>query len=106
MGEGLIAPSLGAYRSPEFEEFVEAFRAEFDDEPWLYAQYTYDAVWLAAKSIEMGGYTADGIRDSVMSVAEEYVGASGPKKMGANQRCTLNLGWVQWKDGEMVDYTP
>jgi ABC-type branched-subunit amino acid transport system substrate-binding protein len=62
-------------------------------------------VYLTAKAIEKGGYTADGIRKSLPVVAKGYVGVTGDKTFDA-ERSPKFAEYGIWivKDGKIEDY--
>ena len=58
---------------------------------------------MAAKAIEMGGYTGEGIRDATKKIAENFVGASGPKKLDGENYVKWSFDWVEWQpDGKLA----
>ena len=61
-----------------YADFVAAFEAEFDYSPGIYAEYSYDAMKLAALAIEQAGYEdAAAISDALMEIGQGYAGVSG-----------------------------
>ena len=61
-----------------YADFVAAFEAEFDYTPGIYAEYSYDAMKLAAMAIEQAGYEdAAAISDALMEIGQGYAGVSG-----------------------------
>jgi ABC-type branched-subunit amino acid transport system substrate-binding protein len=93
---GLIALQAGAHTSPEYQTFAAAFQAYYHKPPAIWAEYFYDEVRLAALAIAAGGYTGRGIRDATPQVSENWVGASGPKRLDAENYVRWSFDWVQW----------
>ena len=100
--EGMISMKSGTPDSPEGAKFQETFEAQSGHAPAFGADQTYDQIMLAARAIELGGYTAEGIRDATMQAAEDYVGPSGPKAMSSERYAMYVLNWTQYVDGEVV----
>lgn len=63
---------------PAYDKFVEDFRTEFGHSPGVYAEYSYDAMKLAALAIEQAGYS-DGaaISNALKEIGKGYSGISG-----------------------------
>ena len=66
--------------------------------------FAYDTMMMAAKAIEVGGYTADGIQQALFQVGETYVGPSGAKKLDEYGIAIGNFEWVTVKNGDWVVY--
>lgn len=99
--EGMIALRMGDPNMPQAKKFREDFKAKYGHEPAYTADWCYDHVRLAARAIELGGYSFEGIRDATFEAAEDYVGPSGPKKLTAERHATYILAWVQYENGEL-----
>ena len=67
-----------------YEAFKEAYKKKYgDDKIPIFGDYNYDMVYVTAKAIEKGGYTADGIRKALPVVAKGYKGVTGDMKFQA-----------------------
>jgi ABC-type branched-subunit amino acid transport system substrate-binding protein len=77
MAKAVIGTRLTAEGSA-YDKFVEDFKAEFGHYPGVYADYSYDAVKLAALAIKQAGYK-DGaaISAALKEVGKGYAGVSG-----------------------------
>lgn len=100
--EGMIALQMGDPDSDLHKKFIADFEASYGHTPAYTADWCYDQVKLAAQAIELGGFTAEGIRDATPKVAEDYIGPSGPKKMTENRHATYILSWVKYEGGEVA----
>ncbi len=94
---GMITLQTGKHGAPEFQTYAAAFKAKYNKEPSIWSEYFYDELILAAKAIEKGGYTGDGIREATHSVTETFIGASGPKKLDEHNYVQYSFDWVQWQ---------
>lgn len=100
---GMIGLQAGAHTSAEYQKFAAAFQAKYNKAPSIWSEYFYDEVNIAAKAIAMGGYTGEGIRDATKKVTEDFVGASGPKKLDSENYVKWSFDWVQWQaDGTLA----
>jgi branched-chain amino acid transport system substrate-binding protein len=72
------------------QDFVEAYRAEYGEDPLNYAAEAYDAAWFLARSIAAAGSAdREAIKDAMVSQAEEtFDGALGEG--------------LSWEDGTIV----
>jgi len=102
--EGVMGVRAALPSGPIWEKFRAAFKAKFNEEPTIWADFAYDTLMMAAKSIELGGYTADGIQQAMFKVGETYVGPSGAKKLDQYGIAIGNFEWVVIKDGQWVAY--
>jgi len=101
--EGIISLRSGSPAdTPEAKNFLEAFEAQHGHSPAMGSNQTYDQIMLAIRAIKLGGYTADGIRDVTMKAAEDYVGASGPKKMTEQRYAMYVFEWTKYENGKVV----
>jgi ABC-type branched-subunit amino acid transport system substrate-binding protein len=77
MAKAVIGTRLTAEGSA-YDKFVEDFKAEFGHSPGVYADYSYDAVKLAALAIKQAGYK-DGaaISAALKKLGKGYAGISG-----------------------------
>jgi len=103
--EGILAPSTEV-GTPEYDAFVELFNERWGEDPFFGSDLAYDQIYVAAYAIEEGGYTGEAIREATTIVAEDYVGASGPKAMPNGKNVIYNFSWVQFIDGEVVPFNP
>ncbi|HCD38025.1 MAG TPA: hypothetical protein DEQ77_04765 [Candidatus Omnitrophica bacterium] len=69
-------------KSPQVKGFFEAYSAKYKEEPNVYATYSYDAVHMVAQAIKDGGFTGEGIKNSLYRV--DYAGITGQTKFDAD----------------------
>jgi branched-chain amino acid transport system substrate-binding protein len=99
---GLIGLQAGAHTSPEYQKYEAAFKTKYNKEPSIWSEYFYDEIYIAAKAIEMGGYTGAGIQSATKQIAQTFVGASGPKQLDDQNYVRWSFDWVQWQaDGSL-----
>ncbi len=70
--------------SPLYQYFVEQFKKAFNEEPGIYSDYTYDAVFLASMAIAYAGYDGEKIKDTLYWISRHYKGVTGDKTMDEN----------------------
>ena len=86
-----------------YQKFAAAFKAKYNKPTSIWAEYFYDEIYLAAKAIEMGGYTGEGIQDATKKITPTLVGASGPKQLDAENYVRWSFDWVEWQpDGKLT----
>jgi len=102
--EGLVGIKIGNTKLPQAAKFVQNYAAKYTDQPMYGADSVYDGIHVLAKAIAQGGYTGAAIRDTIPKVAADYVGASGPKKVGTNNASPMVFQYLQWKGGKLVDW--
>jgi branched-chain amino acid transport system substrate-binding protein len=100
--EGVMGLRAGSTQTPEYTAFQEAFVKKFNEEPTIWSDFAYDTMMLVAKSIEKGGYTADGIQKAMSEVGETYIGPSGAKKFDEFGIAQGVYEWMVVKDGQWV----
>jgi len=100
-GEGMVWPTdfNAAMTAESSQEFTEAYRAEYGEDPLNYAAEAYDAAWFLAKSLkEAQSADRESVKDAMHSVAEEpFDGALG-----------AGLTWVDQDlqvPGVVIEYT-
>jgi branched-chain amino acid transport system substrate-binding protein len=99
---GMIGLQAGAHSSADYQKFATAFKAKYNKDTSIWAEYFYDEIYMAAKAIEMGGYTGAGIKDATKKIAATFVGASGPKQLDAHNYVRWSFDWVEWQaDGTL-----
>jgi len=102
--EGVMGLRAGSTQTEEFRQFDQAFRAKFKEPPTIWSDFAYDTMMLVHQAIEKGGCNAEGIREQLMVVSQDYVGPSGAK---AFNEYGISMGVYEWmvvKDGEWVIY--
>ena len=62
-------------QSSEIDSFTKIYRAKYNEEPNVYATYSYDAVSMVAQAIKDGGYIGEGIKNALYKVI--YDGITG-----------------------------
>jgi ABC-type branched-subunit amino acid transport system substrate-binding protein len=99
---GMVGLQAGAHTSPEYQKFAAAFKAKYNKDTSIWSEYFYDEIYMAAKAIEMGGYTGPGIKDATKKIAATFVGASGSKQLDAQNYVRWSFDWVEWQpDGTL-----
>jgi len=67
------------------KEFNTKFKNKYGREPKAYGAYTYDALWLVALSIIMTNqYDGEVIKNFLPTLANRYIGATGPTTLDIN----------------------
>ncbi|CCQ14893.1 ABC-type branched-chain amino acid transport systems periplasmic component [Rhodococcus sp. AW25M09] len=105
-GAGMTWPTDFTYHgtNPATQEFVEAYRAEYDGEnPNNYAAEGYDAAWMIARAIDKsGGASREDIQNGLQQlVAEGFTGAEGEITFDGNDM-RVDGALVQWNGTEEV----
>ncbi len=83
--------------SPLTLSFEQAYSARWGRDPSPYSYYAYDAAWVAMQSIlTVGKYDGEAVASVLPKVCENYIGASGHKKLDANGDGT-SADYVVWQ---------
>jgi ABC-type branched-subunit amino acid transport system substrate-binding protein len=110
LGEKAVEGIIGTYpfvshETKEFKAFLAAYKKKYgDDKIPIFGDYNYDMVYIAAKAIEKGGYTPDGIRKALFEVARGYRGVTGDKTFDQDRGVGAEYGVWTIKDGQITDY--
>jgi len=84
--EGVIY-SARAYnpksKEPIVKKFVEKYEMKYHKEPDIFAALSYDAVLILAKAMEIGGFTADGIKEAIYGI-RDFQGVAGVTSFDEN----------------------
>ena len=84
--EGVIY-SARAYnpksKEPIVKKFVEKYEMKYHKEPDIFAALSYDAVLILAKAMEIGGFTADGIKGALYGI-RDFQGVAGVTSFDEN----------------------
>ncbi|RMF89520.1 MAG: amino acid ABC transporter substrate-binding protein [Methanobacteriota archaeon] len=101
--EGMVGTAPKPPSSPQYEAFVEAFKAEFNADPGVYSDTCYDAVMVLAKAIELAG-KAEGpaIRDKMIEASLQYDGVSGAVDFDENGDVTTDFEKWAFEGGKIV----
>ncbi len=104
--EGIIGTyPVVSQETKEYKAFRDAWKKKYGDEKIpIFAEYNYDMVKIAAKAIDKGGYTADGIRQALFVVAKGYKGVTGDKTFDADRGVRSDFGVWTVKNGQIVDF--
>jgi branched-chain amino acid transport system substrate-binding protein len=102
---------MGTYPSvpqdtKEFKAFKAAYQKKYgDDKIPIFGDYNYDMVYLTARAVEKGGYTAEGIRAALPAAAKDYKGVTGDKTFDESRGMEhADIGiWIV-KDGKIEDH--
>ena len=77
MEKAIVAGTRTVGTGETYEHFTTAYQDNFGEDPEIYCDTTYDAVWAAAKAIEAAGvYDGEAIRAALTGL--EFDGATGP----------------------------
>jgi len=99
-GEGMVW-AVDFHREqdiPSSQDFVKAYKAEYNEDPLNYAAEAFDAAWFLARSIKDAG-SADRakIKDGMAAVAKKpFTGALGKDLAWKDQTITVDGAAVQW----------
>jgi branched-chain amino acid transport system substrate-binding protein len=77
--EGVIYTATGYdpnSSDPRVQEFEKKYRARFHKDGDVFAATAYDAIYIIRKAIEIGGYSAEGIKN-VLYTIKDFPGVSG-----------------------------
>jgi branched-chain amino acid transport system substrate-binding protein len=83
--------------------FGERYRARYNQEAILYVATHYDAIYLIAKAIELGGYSGEGIRNGLYQI-KGHEGVLGTIAFDKDGAVTLPVTFKTIKDGKFVTY--
>ena len=89
-----------------YQAFKEAYKKKYgDDKIPIFGDYNYDMVYITARAIEKGGYTAGAIRKALPGAARGYKGVTGDKTFDA-ERSPKFAAYGIWivKNGRIEDY--
>ena len=103
--EGAIctAPAFDPSNSA-VKDFVEKYRSKFGKDPDYNAAIEYDTVMLIASAMEKGGFSAEAIRDALLTKIGEYSGVSGQLRILSNRDITSPLTLKVIKHGKPIPY--
>jgi branched-chain amino acid transport system substrate-binding protein len=89
-----------------YQTFKAAYKKKYgDDKIPIFGDYNYDMVYLTARAIEKGGYTAEGIRKAMPAASKGYQGVTGDKTFDQDRgMLKADIGiWIV-KNGKIEDY--
>ena len=83
---------------PSSKEFVEAYKAEYNEDPLNYAAEAFDAAWFLARAIkEAGSADRAAIKDGMAAIAKEpFTGALGEDLEWKDQTIQVGGAAVEW----------
>jgi len=99
-GEGMVW-AVDFHREQDIassQDFVKAYKAEYNEDPLNYAAEAFDAAWFLARSIkEAGSADRAKIKDGMAAVAKKpFTGALGKDLAWKDQTITVDGAAVQW----------
>ena len=99
-GAGMVWPADFNFQQDvaSSKKFVDAYKAEYNENPLNYAAEAYDAGWFLARSIKAAG-SADRakIKDGMKNVAgQKWTGALGENLVWKDQTIQVNGSVIQW----------
>ncbi|WP_447643431.1 ABC transporter substrate-binding protein [Nocardioides zeae] len=108
-GEGMVWPTdfNAAMTAESSQEFTEAYRAEYGEDPLNYAAEAYDAAWFLAKSLkEAQSADRESVKDAMHTVAEDpFDGALGTGLTWVDQDLQVPGVVIEYTtDGEVLLY--
>ena len=84
-------------KGPVVVKFEEAYRAKYGKDPTPYSYFAYDSAWVACLSVLTAAkYDGEAISKVLPRVCENYVGASGYKKLNENDD-VAGADYLVWK---------
>ncbi len=89
--EGVIGtyPSV-PQSTKQYQAFKEAYKKKYgDDKIPIFGDYNYDMVYVTAKAIEKGGYTADGIRKALPDGGQGLQGRNGRQDLRRGEKSEI-----------------
>ncbi len=105
--EGVMGTYPSALQTTkQYQAFKEAYKKKYgDDKIPIFGDYNYDMVYVTARAIERGGYSAEGIRKALPAAAKGYRGVTGDKTFD-EERSPKFAEYRIWivKDGKIEDY--
>lgn len=100
--EGVMGLRAGSTQTPQYQEFQGAFQAKYNEPPTIWADFAYDTMMLVSLAIDKYGCNSEGIKQGLMEVSQDYVGASGPKAFNEYGISKAVYEWMIVKDGQWV----
>jgi branched-chain amino acid transport system substrate-binding protein len=89
--------------TPAMRAFGERYRARYNQDAILYVATHYDAIYLIARAIELGGYSGEGIKNGLYQV-KGHQGVLGTIAFDKDGAVTLPVTFKVVKDGKFVTY--
>ena len=77
LAEGIIFPSTTTPTNKEHTDFINLYKTKFGKDSVGYGAETYDATMLLIRAIAESDGTADGIKNKLYQLGQNYSGASG-----------------------------
>lgn len=105
--EGVMGTYPAVLRNTKpYRAFTDAYQKKNGaDKIPIFGEYNYDMVYVTAKAIEKGGYTAGGIRQALPGAALGYKGVTGDKTFDARRSPKFaEYGIWMVKNGRIEDY--
>lgn len=87
--------------SDELKAFIEAYKAEYDEEPDMFSVLAYDATNLGLQALEKAGATGSALNEAIASI--EFTGLTGSFKFDEKHTPVKDVIVVTLKDGVQVD---
>jgi ABC-type branched-subunit amino acid transport system substrate-binding protein len=86
-----------------YKHFLDNFHEKYPGkEPGIYAEYSYDAVMLAAEAIRKVGNRGGKIADALYDVSDGYEGASGDKTFDENGDVSADFDLLTVSNNQLV----
>jgi branched-chain amino acid transport system substrate-binding protein len=84
--EGVYLVKPAEYKGGEYEAFRSKYVSKYNEEPDVYAAYSYDIIMILTKSFDEGKTTGSALREYLLSMPT-YKGVTGETKFDKNGDC-------------------
>jgi branched-chain amino acid transport system substrate-binding protein len=103
-GALVIGQFLPSDSRPVVQDFVEAYREKYDEDPDLFAAIAYDAIHIIAEAIRLGGATREGVLEGLAELEDVPSVLYGTVTFDPETRRVLNPEFINLvvEDGEFV----
>jgi len=89
--------------TPAMKAFGERYRSRYSQDAILYVATHYDAIYLIAKAIELGGYSGEGIKNGLYQINDHH-GVLGTIAFDRDGAVTLPVTFKVVRDGRLTTY--
>lgn len=80
----LLTKPSSPEQNPEYQNFLELYRAAYGKDPGIYSDTEYDAVTLAVLAMKEAGNDGEKIKNAMPKVSREYKAVTGDKSFDEN----------------------
>lgn len=96
-------PTFDRNSSKKAKEFEEKYKNNYNTEPDIFSGNGYDAVYIVAKAIELGGYTAEGIKSALFKI-KNFDGVTGNTTFDSNGDVTKPIAVKIIKNNKFINF--